>query len=251
MLIPRTPMLIKKLLYRLKWQYKAGQKRIFLTFDDGPTPHVTEWVLEQLQAFGAKATFFCIGKNITRYPELFGRILSEGHTVGNHTYTHVNGWHTDLKEYLSEIKQCGELVESPLFRPPYGKITPAQITAIRTHPELLMPKKMATAAETLNNNGNATNDAHDRLRYPELLAPVAVPPKPQIVLWDVISGDYDTSLDKRACWQHILKNAGDGSIVVFHDSIKAFGRLEYALPRTLQHFSSKGFSFVACPLVEE
>lgn len=231
MLIPRTPMFIQKLLYKLKWQYKAGQKRLFLTFDDGPTPHVTEWVLEQLQAFGAKATFFCIGKNIVKYPEIFKQILYNGHVVGNHTHTHANGWHTNLSDYLGEVKKCADLVQSPLFRPPYGKITPAQITAIRTRPELLMPAS--------------------RPQNAPISTAVEANLKPQIILWDVISGDYDTSLDKRKCWQHVLKNTRDGSIIVFHDSIKAFGRLEYALPRTLQYFSEQGYSFVSCPFIEE
>jgi peptidoglycan/xylan/chitin deacetylase (PgdA/CDA1 family) len=127
MLIARTPALLKKIYYSLKWDLRRDDNAIYLTFDDGPTPGVTEEVLNILHQFNARATFFCIGRNVERYPHLFSRIINEGHSAGNHTYSHLNGWTTKNREYFQDIETAGLLIKSLLFRPPYGKIRRSQI----------------------------------------------------------------------------------------------------------------------------
>jgi len=172
---------------------------VFLTFDDGPTPGVTEWVLDTLKKFGAKATFFLVGNNAKNNPELVERIVSEGHSIGNHTFNHLNGWRTPLSTYSKSALKCGEVVPGNLFRPPYGRITRAQTRRL----------------------GN---------RF-------------KIIMWDVLSGDFDTELPKQKVVKNVLNNTESGSIVVFHDSAKAEPRLKYALPRVLNYLKDEGYSF--------
>ena len=172
---------------------------MFLTFDDGPTPGVTEWVLDTLAKFEAKATFFMVGKNAVSNPELVKRILLEGHSIGNHTFTHLNGWRTTLPSYTKSALKCGEAVPSNLFRPPYGRITRAQTRRL----------------------GN---------RY-------------KIIMWDVLSGDFDMELPKQKVVKNVLNNTEPGSIIVFHDSVKAEPRLKYALPRVLNYLKDEGYHF--------
>ena len=199
----KTPEFIQRLYPDYLWRFSSQEKNIYLTFDDGPTPEVTDFVLEQLKLYNAKATFFCIGKNVKKNPELFSQISKEGHSVGNHTYNHLNGWKISGNTYLSNInvaqKEIGNQ-ERKLFRPPYGKIRKSQ-------------------ARVLQNKGY------------------------QIVMWDVLSGDWDAKLSKENCLQNILGKTTKGSIVVFHDSKKAEKKLKYVLPKVLKHFSKKGYSF--------
>ena len=178
-----------------------AEKSAFLTFDDGPTPGVTEWVLDTLKKFEAKATFFLVGKNAVNHPEIVERILAEGHSIGNHTFTHLNGWRTTLPSYTKSALKCGETVPSNLFRPPYGRITRAQARRL----------------------------GH-RFR---------------IIMWDVLSGDFDTTITGDQCAQNVIQHAGPGSIIVFHDSAKAMDRLKVALPKVLSHFSKQGYQFKA------
>ncbi len=183
---------------------EGKEKIIYLTFDDGPTPEITEWTLNELKKFNAKATFFCIGKNIEQHPEILRKIISENHSVGNHTYDHLNGWKTKAKEYLQNVEKCNFVISNflnpkLLFRPPYGKIRPSQYSNLKS-------------------------------QY-------------SIIMWDVLSGDFDQNISGEKCFNNVVKNAKSGSIVVFHDSLKASKNLFYALPKTLEYFSEKGFGF--------
>ena len=175
------------------------EKKIYLSFDDGPHPVATPFVLDELQKFGAAATFFCIGKNVAQYPEIYKRIITDGHAIGNHTHNHLNGSKTINKEYVENVKEAKKYIDSNLFRPPYGRISRFQISVL----------------------GRAF----------------------KIVMWDVLSADFDTTIDGNKCTNNVIKNAREGSIVVFHDSEKAWNRLKIALPATLRHFQSLGYSF--------
>ena len=186
----------------LTWYKNRKEKSIYLTFDDGPIPVVTPYVLNTLKKFDAKATFFCIGENIDKYPEIYAEVISEGHMVGNHTYNHLKGWNTDNNDYLNNIKKCSELTGSKLFRPPYGRIKKSQISAI-----------------------------NEQI------------PETEIVMWDVLSGDFDQTISTQTCINNVLKNSRNGSIIVFHDSIKAFDRLEHSLPVILDTLNNNGFIF--------
>jgi peptidoglycan-N-acetylglucosamine deacetylase len=201
MYLPKTPNIAKNVFPRLLWSKDGKEKEIYLTFDDGPTPGVTEWVLEQLDAFNAKASFFCVGKNVELFPELFASILEKGHAVGNHTYSHLNAWKTPVKDYLMDIAGCEATFHSELFRPPYGK---------------LRPRIRRKVLEQFN-----------------------------IVMWDVLSYDFDVNLNGEDCFQNVKKYSKPGSIVVFHDSIKAESRLKVALPKCLDFFAEQGFQFKA------
>lgn len=189
----------------LVWSRCSPEKNIYLTFDDGPVPRVTEFVLDVLEEFAAKATFFCVGENIRRHPSLFEKILARGHHVGNHTYNHLNGWKTDLSHYLDNIKRCQDIinqytsVEQPLFRPPYGKIKRAHIQALK--------------------------DFYT------------------IIMWDVLSGDFDKRLNPQQCLANTVKATRGSSIVIFHDSLKAERNMKYALPLYLKAMKDKGFTF--------
>lgn len=199
----RTPGLIKALYRHRVWSMPASSKVLYLTFDDGPVPEVTPWVLDTLRAHRAHATFFVIGKNAERHPHLLDRIRGEGHSVGNHTWDHLNGWRTPINEYLANIDRTQTITGTRLFRPPYGRITQEQVRALR-----------------------------DRF---------------DVVMWDVLSADFDVRHSGDRCARNVVRNAKPGSIVVFHDSLKAAERLRYALPRVLEHFSKAGFAFSALP----
>ena len=195
---------MKKIYPHRLWDVDTNEKIIYLTFDDGPHPVATVFVLDELNKFDAKATFFCIGKNVKDYPAIYQRILEEGHRTGNHTQNHLNGWNTTTEDYLADISEASLNINSDLFRPPYGKIKASQTKGIN---------------KAMNNR----------------LA--------KIVMWDVLSGDFDESLSKEKCLENVINKTKPGSILVFHDSQKAFPRLEYALPLFLQQFAGKGFIF--------
>jgi peptidoglycan/xylan/chitin deacetylase (PgdA/CDA1 family) len=206
----KTRFLVKKIFSNYIWSMPNTENKIYLTFDDGPTPEITEWVLEELKKKQAKATFFCIGKNIRNYKDIFLKIISEGHSIGNHTYNHLNGWKTTTEEYLSDIELCHSEIKNLkseifnlkylLFRPPYGKIKKSQSKKLR------------------------------QLGY-------------KIIMWDVLSADFDQTISPEGCLENVLKNVETGSIIVFHDSEKAFKNLEYTLPRALTILKERGFKF--------
>lgn len=199
----KTNSFIKKLFSNYTWDLPNNENKIYLTFDDGPTPEITEWVLNQLQIYNAKATFFCIGNNIEKYPEIFSKINNEGHSIGNHTFNHLNGWKTSTQEYIENVNLCEDSIsntKSKIFRPPYGKLKAAQSKKIR------------------------------QLGY-------------KIIMWDVLSADFDTTISKEKCLKNVLQNVQSGSIIIFHDSVNAFQNLEYTLPKTLKYLYEKGFVF--------
>lgn len=202
---------------QLTWQQPTTEKIIYLTFDDGPMRGVTEWVLDTLAVYEAKATFFCVGDNIRKNPDIFERVVSEGHKVGNHTFNHLSGWGNDFLKYLDNIEKCQNILENTLknyseklfllqkqnnslFRPPYGKLTFEQINFLKQ--------------------------------------------KYQIIMWDVLSYDFDRTLSPAIALQKTIKNTQNGSIVVFHDSFKSFKQLEWILPRYLAHFTHLGYKFL-------
>lgn len=194
---PLTP--IKKILSSLEWSVRTDKKEVFLTFDDGPIPEVTPWVLGTLKEYEAKATFFCVGENLKKYPEIYQMILANGHKVGNHTMNHLNGWTNFNKTYFENIEKCNALVGSDLFRPPYGKIKPTQINYLKK--------------------------------------------KYRIIMWDILTKDYDQSMSSENCLKRVKSNCKSGSIIVFHDSLKAEKILRYALPKSLEYLKNEGFSF--------
>lgn len=201
----KTNWLVKRIFPKYVWSIPNDEKKVYLTFDDGPTPEITEWVLEQLQNYNAKATFFCIGDNIQKYPEIFQKVLAENHSIGNHTFNHLKGWKTSTEDYIENVKLCQSKIKNQqstitnLFRPPYGKIKLSQSKQLR------------------------------KMGY-------------KIIMWDVISFDFDQTISKEKCLENVLQNVENGSIIVFHDSKKAWQNLEYVLPKTLKDLYEKGFT---------
>ncbi len=207
-LIPnKTPNIVKRLFSDYTWDFYAeSQKKIYFTFDDGPIPDVTEFVLEQLKEYNAKATFFCIGDNIRKHPDIFAKILSEGHAIGNHTMNHIKAWGSNSKTYIDNTNACNHIIlkhantytTQLLFRPPYGQISLSKF-------KLLI-----------------------KLGY-------------KIILWDVLSKDWDKTVSPEQCLQNVIQNTVQGSIIVFHDSIKASKNLRFMLPKALAYFKEQGF----------
>lgn len=200
----RIPKWIQQLYAGYLWQVNTHKKELFLTFDDGPTPNVTSFVLDTLKEFNTKATFFCIGKNVKENPLLFQRIIEEGHAVGNHTNHHLNGWRTDVSSYVNDVFNAQNELEKQtdlylnLFRPPYGKITKRQ-------------------ANKLQEN------------------------KFKIIMWSLLSGDFDVNITAEKCYQNCIKTIKKGDIIVFHDSLKSYKKLKIVLPKILLYYQKKGY----------
>lgn len=212
MFIHRTPFFLPWLYSNLVWRIRTERKELFLTLDDGPVPGPTEFALDVLRKYRARATFFCIGDNVQKHPDVFKRILQDGHAVGNHTFNHLNGWETPKAEYVENTTLCDAVMDEHqtgnktkkvvLFRPPYGRITRAQIKALSAY---------------------------------------------NIIMWDVLSFDYTESISAEACLKNSIKATRPGSVIVFHDSLKAEKNMRYALPRFIEHFTEKGYSFNIIP----
>ncbi|WP_372795201.1 polysaccharide deacetylase family protein [Lutibacter sp.] len=198
----KTPSLVKFIFRNWVWSFSKKEKAIYLTFDDGPTPEITEWTLDQLNKYNAKATFFCIGKNVLQHPEIFQKIIDNNHSIGNHTHNHLHGLKTTTADYLDNINKAESAFQKKpkLFRPPYGKLSFSQ-------------------AKQIKGKGY------------------------KIVMWDVLSADFDTSISKEKCLKNVIKHTLNGSIVVFHDSVKASEKLKFVLPQLLEYYTSKGFLF--------
>lgn len=202
----RMPWWIRWMYPRGIWRMPTKEPKVYLTFDDGPHPTITPWVLDLLRSFQAKATFFCIGNNVAQFPEVFHSILSDGHRVGNHTYDHVNGWKTDNDSYLENVMKAQGLIDTNLFRPPFGRIRRGQAKNIR---------------KTL--------------------------PGMKIIFWDLLSADFDVAIESEACIENVIKRLRPGTIIVFHDSEKAFPRLERCLPVIIETMYKKGYKMEAIP----
>jgi peptidoglycan/xylan/chitin deacetylase (PgdA/CDA1 family) len=200
----KTPWIIRKIMSSYVWNIDTRERIIYFTFDDGPHPEATPFVLDQLKKYNAKASFFCIGKNVQEYPGIFNRISEEGHSIGNHTQHHLNGWKTKNNDYLDDITEASAHIDSTLFRPPYGRL--------RSSLARLIPAAM--------------NKKHINIIY-----------------WSVLSGDFDTRLTPDQCVKNVTRHGKPGSIVVFHDSEKALPRLQYALPLILEFFAGKNYRF--------
>ena len=198
----KTPTIIQKFFSNYRWRFSSVPKEIYLTFDDGPSLEVTNFVLKELKKHQAKATFFCIGKNVKKHQNIYHKIQEEGHSVGNHTFNHLNGLLTKNTRYIENIQQASAYIVSKLFRPPYGRLKSSQ-------------------ARLLQQEGY------------------------KIIMWDVLSGDFDRSISPEKCLDNVLKKTTNGSIIVMHDSEKAKDKIYFALPRILDHFSQKGYLFKA------
>jgi peptidoglycan/xylan/chitin deacetylase (PgdA/CDA1 family) len=202
----RTPWLLKKIYKPCTWKKATDDKVLYLTFDDGPVPEATPYVLDLLEQYNAKATFFVVGDNVRKYPDIFASVIGKGHAVGNHTYHHLKGWNHTLDDYLENVEKCQAMIEAngyleksrPLFRPPYGRIKMNQLAALSE-------------------------------RY-------------EVVMWEVLSGDFDLNLNFRSSF-HVLKKAKPGDIIVFHDSQKYLQNVKELLPKFLDHFSQLGYTF--------
>lgn len=203
MYLPKTPVFLQQLFPQLLCKVPGAGHTVYLTFDDGPTPGVTDVVLQLLQEYNAQATFFCLGKQVQQHPGLYEQILAHGHRVGNHGQNHLDGWRTPTATYLADVEEAERLITSPLFRPPYGRLRPAQYKALLQ-------------------------------RY-------------QLVLWDVMPGDFVVKRSANACYQVLRDNVEPGSIIVLHDSEKGYTKLKDILPRFLNEFSNKGYTFAALP----
>ncbi len=199
----KTPKFIQRLFPKRTWVFPNSKKEIFLTFDDGPISQITPWVLDLLEEYNAKATFFCIGDNINKHLEVFKNLISEGHSIGNHTYNHLNGWKTESEKYIENCEKFEKILKRVqdnkselLFRPPFGKLTSKQSKILQ------------------------------RRGY-------------KIIMWDVLSADFDQNISKEKCLENVLKNIQKGSIVVFHDSLKSEEKLRYVLPKVLDYITLK------------
>jgi len=201
MYLVKTPWWLKRLYPGRTWHVETKEKNLYLTFDDGPHPVATPFVLDTLKQFNAKGTFFCLGKNVLKYPEIYECILSEGHAVGNHTQTHLNGFESSSGKYLADIDKAAHIISFDLFRPPSGRLRSSQSRQLSS-------------------------------LY-------------KIIMWDILTGDFDKNLTKERCLQRVLDKSGPGSILVFHDSEKALGKLRYVLPLVLEKFGKEGFSFLS------
>ena len=207
MYLHKTPRIVKKIFPELVWSKTTARKEVYLTFDDGPVPEITEFVIELLKQYEASATFFCVGHNVQKHPEVFQSVVESGFSVGNHTFHHLNAWKTTSDIYLKDLKDCAielnlEYGDSKaLFRPPYGRVTRKIVQAIATQYEIIM--------------------------------------------WDNLTGDFDQTLHPETCFKRAIENTTPGSIVTFHDSVKAARNLRFVLPRYLDHFVELGYSFKA------
>ncbi|MBK8489913.1 MAG: polysaccharide deacetylase family protein [Saprospirales bacterium] len=199
MYLVKTPQFIQTLFPNFIWKIPTEEKVIYLTFDDGPIPEVTPWVLETLQEVEAKATFFCVGDNVRKNPEVLDAVLEAGHAVGSHTFHHLNGWGTENIRYFHDVRKGARIAKTELFRPPYGRLTRRQAQFLQRHYD--------------------------------------------IVMWDVLSADFDANMSGEKCFQNVIEHTQPGSIIVFHDSLKAETQLKYALPRVLDYYGSMGYQF--------
>ena len=199
MLIERAPKLYRNLYKGSHWRFNMDKKVVYLTFDDGPIPELTPWVLDLLDKYNIKATFFCVGDNVKKHPDIFQAIQERGHRIGNHTFHHIQGLKTDTKSYLEDVKEAGQLIKSKLFRPPYG-----------------------------------------HMRFPQFKA---LKKQYKIIMWDVVTRDYSCLMTADQVFDVVKKYTRNGSIIVFHDSLKAGDRMKESLPKSIEWLLEQGYSF--------
>jgi peptidoglycan/xylan/chitin deacetylase (PgdA/CDA1 family) len=204
MLIERVPELYRNLYKGSHWRFNTGEKAVYLTFDDGPIPELTPWVLDLLDKYNIKATFFCVGDNVKKHPDIYQMIQTRGHTVGNHTFHHIQGLKTNTKDYLEDVKEAGQLIKSKLFRPPYG-----------------------------------------HMRFPQFRA---LKKQFKVIMWDVVTRDYSCLMTAGQVFEVVKKYTRNGSIIVFHDSLKAGDRMKESLPESIEWLLEQGYRF---QLIEE
>ncbi len=198
-LLVQPPQIIQRFFDDYSWTINTDLNEIYLTFDDGPIPELTPNVLNLLQLYNAQATFFCVGDNVRKHPAVYEKIIDAKHAVGNHTYSHFNGFKKTTSEYIDDVYKAAKLIDSKLFRPPYGKLKNTQLQALL--------------------------------------------PDFKVVLWDVLTYDFDKTISPESCFDNVRKFARNGSIIVFHDNLKAQKNMLFALNLTLSYFSEKGYSF--------
>ena len=208
MYLVNSPYLLRKFFSRnIIWNIPIKEKVIYLTFDDGPIAEITPWILKTLKEFNAKATFFCVGENVKKEPAIFKEINKENHSVGNHTFNHLNGWKTKTKNYIDNVFECEKFFKTSLFRPPYGKLKLSQFLRLKKNFK--------------------------------------------IVFWSVLSGDFAQNTSKEKCLKNAIDNTTKGTVIVFHDNLKAKTNLYYVLPKFLEHFSAQGYVFKAVTLPKQ
>ncbi|HXU27529.1 MAG TPA: polysaccharide deacetylase family protein [Bacteroidia bacterium] len=195
----RPPKLLQSLLPQCFWNLPNRQNKIYLTFDDGPTPEVLPLILKTLDAYKIPATFFCVGENMQKHPDLVWEMQKRNHVIGNHTFNHISGWRTKNEAYFENIEACQKVYKSKLFRPPYGRLRASQANELRR--------------------------------------------KYKIIMWDVLSYDYDKKVLPEICFRNVIDATKSGSVIVFHDNVKALKNLEYALPRSIDFLLKKDFVF--------
>ncbi|MDR2040713.1 MAG: polysaccharide deacetylase family protein [Tannerella sp.] len=199
MFIEQPPRIYRALFPGAIWRLPDVEKCVYLTFDDGPIPEITQWVLDLLDSYGVKATFFCVGDNVRKYPEIYRRVAECGHRVGNHTCNHVQGLRYQSKKYVANVEKAAEWIDSDLFRPPHGHMRLPQLWRLRKH-------------------------------Y-------------RIVMWDVVTRDYSPHMTSQGVFNIVKKYTRNGSILVFHDSLKAADRMKEALPRAIEWLLNEGYRF--------
>ena len=199
MLIEQPPFLYRILFKGVHWRFHTEEKSVYLTFDDGPIPEITPWVLDLLDHYNIKATFFCVADNVRKYPEVYQQVIERGHNVGNHTYHHLQALNTSSKAYLEDVKQAAQIIDSPLFRPPYG-----------------------------------------HMRFPQLKA---LKKQYKIIMWDVVTRDYSCLMTAKQVFRNVKKYTRNGSIIVFHDSLKAEKKMKNALPKSIEWLLTQGYTF--------
>jgi len=204
MLIEQPPFLYRVLFYGSHWRFKTKEKVVYLTFDDGPIPEITPWVLELLEKYNIKATFFCVGDNVRKYPEIYQQVIDKGHVVGNHTFHHLQGLKTTSRAYLKDVKMASTLIKSKLFRPPHGHMRLPQFWFVKR--------------------------------------------QFKVIMWDVVTRDYSRLMTSEQVFENVKNHTRNGSIIVFHDSIKAGDRMKEALPKSIEWLLEQGYTF---KLIEE
>lgn len=203
MLIEQPPLLYRLLFRGAHWRFNPGRKVVYLTFDDGPIPEMTPWVLDLLDRYNIKATFFCVADNVRKYPEVYEQVQKRGHRVGNHTYHHLQGLFTRTRNYVRDVEKASTLIDSELFRPPHGHIRLPQLFWLRRN-------------------------------Y-------------KVIMWDVVTRDYSKHLNSDDVFEIVKRYTRQGSVIVFHDSLKAGERMKEALPKSIDWLIEQGYTFERIP----